>query len=429
MKKGIMGMLLATGMLIGGSITASAADSSTELKFTQNNNVLESIHRVTMVAGDEIDLYTFTLNTEKKLNITLDSGDKTAIFYLKDADSNNLLIMNNNVTSDKLTDEIGLPKGDYTIEVHRKYSHEGDIPYELSLTLTDSTYYETESNGTFETANDILLNTTYGGNNHMVNTMMDTFYEYDFFRFEVPVKGTYGFNIDGETTRTYLYDQGKSYVDEITWYDNTLELTPGIYYLKVYSTSTSLNNKPYSFEVNYLKFKDVVPSHWAIKEIAFLSNRGIINGYDDGTFRTDKDVTRYEAAIMIVKALGLNTNNKPVPSFTDVSNKHWAYDAVATAVDAGIFEDANKFNGSLPLTREQMAKILVDAYDLKGTTSTTFTDVPKNRWSSNYISTLLHNNITAGFTDGTFRPTSSVTRAQYAAFLARLLDDKYKPIN
>jgi hypothetical protein len=431
MKKEIIGILLATGILVGGSITASAAESSMELNFTQNKNALESTNQVTMLAEDKKDLYSFTLDAEKKVDFTLDSGDKTVSIYLKDADGNNLLFMNNDVTNDKISDEIGLPKGEYTIEVNRRYSHEGDIPYKLSIKLTNNKYYEIETNGTFGTANNVLLNTTYNANSHMMRTGMDVFYEKDFFRFEVPVKGTYGIKIDGEqhTPRTYLYGQGKNFLEEITSYNNKFELSPGVYYLKINNTSAYYEHQPYSFEINYLKFKDVVLNHWAIKEIAFLSDRNIIAGYGDGTFKANKEVTRYEAAVMIVKALGLNTNNKPSPSFTDVSKKHWAYDAVATAVDAGIFEDVKKFNGSQPLTREQMAKILVDAYDLKGTTLNKFSDVQENRWSSGYISTLLANNITAGFTDGTFRPASSVTRAQYVSFLARLLDDKYKPLH
>lgn len=258
---------------------------------------------------------------------------------------------------------------------------------------------------------------------------MDNFSDHDYYQFEVPINGKYGFKTFGEGLRVYLYDQNQKLIDEIrSWRSTEYDLSPGKYYLRIHSSYAHYGLKPYSFEVNYLKFNDIA-DHWATKEIGYLSDSHIINGYSDGTFRPDKEVTRYEAAAMIVRALGLNNANRPAPSFKDVAKNHWAYNDIATVVDENIFSNAHTFNGDKPLSREEMAKVLVTAYKLKGdSTAGQFRDVPKHRWSYVSISTLAHHHITAGYADGTFKPTNPVTRAQFAVFLACLMDDRYKPI-
>jgi hypothetical protein len=48
-----------------------------------------------------------------------------------------------------------------------------------------------------------------------------------------------------------------------------------------------------------MKFKDVPETHWAYEAIEELSEMGIINGYEDGTFKPDEAVTRAELATML----------------------------------------------------------------------------------------------------------------------------------
>lgn len=50
---------------------------------------------------------------------------------------------------------------------------------------------------------------------------------------------------------------------------------------------------------NRMKFTDVPETHWAFKAINDLADMGIINGYEDGTFKPDAPVTRAEVATML----------------------------------------------------------------------------------------------------------------------------------
>ena len=50
-------------------------------------------------------------------------------------------------------------------------------------------------------------------------------------------------------------------------------------------------------------FSDVTPDSWAYQSVSQLASAGIINGYPDGTFKGQKDITRFEMAQMIAKAM------------------------------------------------------------------------------------------------------------------------------
>ena len=53
-------------------------------------------------------------------------------------------------------------------------------------------------------------------------------------------------------------------------------------------------------------FSDVPSGHWAYQSVAKLATAGVIEGYGDGTYRGDRNITRYEMAQMIAKAMAKN---------------------------------------------------------------------------------------------------------------------------
>lgn len=175
-------------------------------------------------------------------------------------------------------------------------------------------------------------------------------------------------------------------------------------------------------------FKDVPAGHWAKDAVDILSLRGIINGYENGNFGSNDSITRYQAATMLVKALGLDTANRPDPNLKDVPAGSSGFAAVAALVDEGIMTgNANgEFLPNKHLTRAEMAKILVEAYDLTGSSQETFKDIPVGYWGAGYINTLAANQITGGYADNTYKPGSKVTRLQMAVFLGRAIDDRLK---
>ena len=55
-------------------------------------------------------------------------------------------------------------------------------------------------------------------------------------------------------------------------------------------------------------FSDVPAGHWAYQSVAKLAAQGIVEGYGDGTYRGDRNITRYEMAQMVAKAMAKNTS-------------------------------------------------------------------------------------------------------------------------
>ncbi|WP_246197179.1 5'-nucleotidase C-terminal domain-containing protein [Cytobacillus depressus] len=172
------------------------------------------------------------------------------------------------------------------------------------------------------------------------------------------------------------------------------------------------------------EFPDVKKDFWAANSIYNLVEKGIINGYEDGTFKPNKELIRGHAAILLTKAMEL-----PIPedltSFSDINSKSGFAEAAAATKQAGIFIGSNnKFGGTDILTREQVASVLVRAFDLVGTDEkVTFTDMDKvNPSHKDDVIILAQNGITTGTDSGKFDPKAPVTRASFTTFINRILE-------
>lgn len=174
-------------------------------------------------------------------------------------------------------------------------------------------------------------------------------------------------------------------------------------------------------------FSDVSIHHSNKKEIDYLVNKQIIKGYEDGKFRPERSVTNRQAAVMVARALQLNLNGRPNPHFSDVFSTSSGFKEIAALVDEGILPKENSFFPDRFITREEIARLLVNAFQLKGEHHTIFNDVPKNYWAFSYINKLAANQVTTGYEDGSFAPKKTVSRAHFSAFLARTLSSQFKP--
>ncbi|MBT2641703.1 S-layer homology domain-containing protein [Bacillus sp. ISL-41] len=177
------------------------------------------------------------------------------------------------------------------------------------------------------------------------------------------------------------------------------------------------------------KFKDVSDSYWALDEITFLVEQGVIGGFNDGTFRPGENITRGQAVIMISRAFKADSSKYPNPGLKDVPEKSPYFLAVKVLMGEGILAEVVKdkhLQPSKPLTRGEMASILSKAYELTGTYDGEFKDVEKSHFAYDDIQLLAANNITTGFGDKTFRPNKVITRVDFSVMLARTLDDRFK---
>ena len=312
---------------------------------------------------------------------------------------------------------IGLGKGRYYIQMWSS----DKVPYSIRYTkLAD--HAEHESNQFKKNATALKLNTlTYG--------RIDTRGDEDFYMFTLTEEQHVSWvveKLNGEVLWAKLMNATNKVVWEQSSFVNTFvtkKLPKGTYYLKLTGT-----NQPseYTLKVNtnFAAFKDVPTTHRYYNEIMAVRSLGIINGYQDDTFRPTAPMQRQHVAAMLARA---EAPAIPISisyyDFPDVLPTHANYVNINKLVSAGIVNENPKgFNPTGTITRAQMAKMLVIAYDLEPTSANTptFKDVAKGAWYEQYVKILVQHGITTG-DKGNFKPNEPLTRQHFTVFMSRVL--------
>lgn len=172
---------------------------------------------------------------------------------------------------------------------------------------------------------------------------------------------------------------------------------------------------------------DLPKSHGFYDEMTYLINKGVISGFEDGSVKPDKTVSRAEAAIMIGKLKGFN-GTQSATKFKDVTQGQKASGYIAAAEKAGYitgYPDGT-FKPNAAITRGDMAIILSRVFPMAMAGIEEFKDVSPNMRAYYAIGEVVSANIAAGYKDLTFKPNNATTRAQFSAFLARGLEPKFK---
>ncbi len=82
-------------------------------------------------------------------------------------------------------------------------------------------------------------------------------------------------------------------------------------------------------------FTDLSTSAYYYKAVVDLSDRGVIGGYPDGSFKPNQTVSRTQLAVMLVNANNVSSFASAGSSFIDVPKSHWAYSFISAAANAG----------------------------------------------------------------------------------------------
>jgi trimeric autotransporter adhesin len=182
---------------------------------------------------------------------------------------------------------------------------------------------------------------------------------------------------------------------------------------------------------NAASFSDVNPNDTHAANINALVELGYIKGFTDGTFKPYESITRGQVAKIFARILedqGFKAPEKLEQVFDDVpldAKDQELVKAAAIVKAAGVMTGTGgKLNPGQPITRQQMAKVLVEAFDLTRPADfkSELKDLDKADPSQrDYILTLEANGITKT-ADNNFRPTDTVTRAAFASFVKRALD-------
>ncbi|MFJ7185470.1 S-layer homology domain-containing protein [Lysinibacillus xylanilyticus] len=172
-------------------------------------------------------------------------------------------------------------------------------------------------------------------------------------------------------------------------------------------------------------FDKVAP--YAKEAVQALVDAGVITGDEKGNFNPTNTITRAEAAKIFAGALELEAEGSV--DFKDVKKDAWYYDAIAATVEYGIFEgvSATEFAPNKQLTRSEAAKILVEAFELEGEADLKdFADASTVKpWAKSYLEVAVANGIIKGTeVNGktNLNPNASITRQEFAVVFSRALD-------
>ncbi|WP_036688792.1 glycosyl hydrolase family 18 protein [Paucisalibacillus globulus] len=182
----------------------------------------------------------------------------------------------------------------------------------------------------------------------------------------------------------------------------------------------------YTLWLNRLYFKDVAENYWASGSINRVAELGWMAGTTNITFSPKKTLTRAEGAVILVRALGENGLTPNEFQFKDTTG-HWAQREIEIARELGLVGGitTTSFAPNAPLTREQLATIFqnIFKYPINYPINNGFPDVNTKKWSYHSIVALTQQGILGGYPDGSFKPTSSSTRADMAALMERMQSD------
>lgn len=175
-------------------------------------------------------------------------------------------------------------------------------------------------------------------------------------------------------------------------------------------------------------YTDVTSRHWAFEAVNAMSEKAIIKGYPNGSFLPDKRVTYGEFIKMaLIAGTGTDVGNAP--------SGHWASGYYNQALELKYFNlyDINKAQLGSQIPRGDMALIISSV--LGDLTIENYDEIQKNVKDVDYqtkheydITKAFAAGILTGYTDHTFRPEGTLSRAESAAVIHRLVDESKRKV-
>lgn len=185
---------------------------------------------------------------------------------------------------------------------------------------------------------------------------------------------------------------------------------------------------PYLSHGNDKYFVDMY-GHWAEQDVNIMAAAGIVNGRGEALFYPSDSITRAEFSAFLIRAFRL----APLyydEGFDDVKPWDWYAGVVETVTHYSIAQGVGdkRFAPDLPITREQMAVMIMRAYVKTGNTVPTgnisgFTDSKSiSSWAKDSVGSAVSLGILKGNDKGAFEPQRNATRAEAIVAIKRMIE-------
>ena len=162
-----------------------------------------------------------------------------------------------------------------------------------------------------------------------------------------------------------------------------------------------------------------------------VTHRLYIIGYEDGTFRPEGNITRAEAAAIFARNIAELKDESisgRTTSFDDVESGMWYTSYISYLEKYDIingYEDGT-FRPDAEITRAEFVTMAERAYslfaDVEDGNENIFTDITNEHWAAEHVYTAITMDWIKGYADGTFRPDNHITRAEVVTIVNRVTE-------
>ena len=174
------------------------------------------------------------------------------------------------------------------------------------------------------------------------------------------------------------------------------------------------------------QFSDVNTGDWFYQNVMDAVAAGIVSGRGDGTFGPNDRITRRDFAIMLAQSLGHDNDEEATSPFKDVADTDYGVSSIAYLYENEItVGDSNgNFNPDANITRQEAAIMLVKAFEATGTSSDLYADDAQiASWAKSFVYTAKAAGLMKGDDHNEFNPTDRLTRAEAASAMVNAVDN------
>ena len=178
-----------------------------------------------------------------------------------------------------------------------------------------------------------------------------------------------------------------------------------------------------AFAASATDFSDF-PNDWSASAMSQAVENGLLGGYN-GKIQPKGRLTRAEMATILNRAFGA-TEKASLEGYTDVASDAWYYGDMAKAVQMGTFVGAGEgmLYPSQYITREEAFVVLARAFEVAEGDVQSLDSYSDGRavseWARNAVAGMVEAGYVGGF-DGKLAPKASITRAEFAAMMSKLV--------
>lgn len=367
-----------------------SSDISEEMDDAATVQVNQTVSEAIRMPGD-VDWFTFAVTKAAEVDIALDPADTKlsldlAFYHAGQEDP--IYRMDKRKENERKT--MHLKTGTYYVKVHDRDHHWSNSKYQLSISsdqLPTPKLELLEVSQVFEASHQITGKATPFS--------------------VIQVKGT-------ESWTGYT-DKNGDFVIDIPQMKAGSKV--------VVSVTDGFGNYVSSEERLVTPFYDDVTMY--SDQIRFLSERGILRGYPDGTFKPSQSVTRLQAIQVMLNELGVEVKEEKKEegeSILGVKPGAYGYEFLVKAKDENLLMGL-KSPASDSLTRGEMAVLLANAYQLSGgNNESVFKDIEKDTSLFNAVNALVANKVVNGFEDQTYRPDEAIRRDHFAVLFSKVME-------